>query len=101
MAYHVYLGDTEIPIPPEKIDLKISGNNKTLTLINDGEINILKNPGLTELSFEILLPQVQYPFSEWLSESTVLSGCFGKIHGREQTVSVYCISSNAKWNSTV
>lgn len=63
MAYHVYLGDTEIPIPPEKIDLKISGNNKTLTLINDGEINILKNPGLTELSFEILLPQVQYPFA--------------------------------------
>ena len=63
MAYHVYLGDTEMPIPPEKIDLKISGNNKKLTLINDGEINILKNPGLTELSFEILLPQVQYPFA--------------------------------------
>ena len=63
MAYHVYLGDTEIPIPPEKIDLKISGNNKTLTLINDGEINILKIPCLTELSFEILLPQVQYPFA--------------------------------------
>ncbi len=63
MAYHVYLGDVEIPIPPEKINLKISGNNKTITLINDGEINILKNPGLTELSFELLLPQVQYPFA--------------------------------------
>ena len=51
MAYHVYLGDTEIPIPPEKIDLKISGNNKTLTLINDGEINILKNPVCDRIKF--------------------------------------------------
>ena len=67
MAYHVYLGDTEIPIPPEKINLKITGNNKTLTLINDGEINILKNPGLTELSFEILLPQIEYPFAYYPS----------------------------------
>ena len=57
MAYHVYLGDTELPVPPEKIDLKISGNNKTLTLINDGEINLLKVPGLSEISFEMLLPQ--------------------------------------------
>lgn len=63
MAYHIYLGDTELPIPPEKIDLKISGNNKTLTLINNGEINVLKTPGLSELSFELLLPQVQYPFA--------------------------------------
>ena len=63
MAYHVYLGDTELPVPPEKIDLKISGNNKTLTLINDGEINLLKVPGLSEISFEMLLPQVQYPFA--------------------------------------
>lgn len=63
MAYHVYLGDTELPIPPEKIDLKISGKNKTMTLINDGEINIIKNPGLTELSFDALLPQVKYPFA--------------------------------------
>ena len=63
MAYHVYLGDTELPVPPEKIDLKISGNNKTLTLINDGEINLLKVPGLSDISFEMLLPQVQYPFA--------------------------------------
>ena len=63
MAYHIYLGDTELPIPPEKIDLKISGNNKTLTLINNGEINVLKHRDYLELSFELLLPQVQYPFA--------------------------------------
>lgn len=61
--YHIYLGDMELPVPPEKISMKIAGNNETLTLINDGEINILKTPGLTELSFEVLLPQIQYPFA--------------------------------------
>ena len=40
--------------------------NKTVTLVNEGEINIPKRSGLREISFEFLLPQVQkYPFANY------------------------------------
>ncbi len=32
-------------------------------LMNEGEVNILKKPGLTDIDFEILLPNVPYPFA--------------------------------------
>ena len=31
--------------------------------MNEGEVNLLKTAGLTELSFDILLPNVKYPFA--------------------------------------
>ena len=69
MAYKMYLDDTLYPITPSKIETKIKGQNKTLTLINDGEINVLKTPGLSEISFELLLPNVKYPKSLAIYES--------------------------------
>jgi LysM repeat protein len=69
MAYRMYLGEMLCPITPSKIDTKIKGQNKTLTLINDGEINILKSPGLTDVSFDLLLPNVEYPKSIAVYES--------------------------------
>lgn len=66
--YYVYLGkDLLLPIPPESLKMKINENNKTITLINNGEINLLKNAGLTDISFEFILPQTQnYPFATYL-----------------------------------
>lgn len=66
MAYEFYLGAMKLPVTPSKLELKIKSGNKTVNLINDGEINMLKSPGLTEISFEALLPQVQYPFADTL-----------------------------------
>lgn len=63
MAYNMYLDGVLLPITPSKIQTKIKNQNKTINLINDGEINILKSPGLTEISFDVLLPQVEYPFA--------------------------------------
>ena len=63
MAYHVYLGAMMFPIPPSEIKIKIKGQNKSLTLINDEEITLLRNPGLTEISCDFLLPNVKYPSS--------------------------------------
>lgn len=63
MAYDVYLGDCLLPVPPEKITTKINGGNKTVTLINEGEINILKKAGLTDIDFEVEIPQVKYPYA--------------------------------------
>lgn len=63
MAYLFYMGKTLCPVAPSKMQTKINGNNKTLTLINEGEINMLREPGLTEISFDLLLPNVEYPFA--------------------------------------
>ena len=67
MAYEVYLGNVLCPIAPSKIQTKIKNQNKTMNLINDGEISILKTAGLTEISFDLLLPNVKYPFAVYKS----------------------------------
>ena len=63
MAYEMYIGAMLCPVAPSKIEMKIKGQNKNLTLINDIQINVLKNPGLSEISFDILLPNSKYPFA--------------------------------------
>ena len=63
MAYRLYMDGILYPVTPSKITMKINGKNETVTLINEGEANILKSPGLTDVDFELLLPAVQYPFA--------------------------------------
>lgn len=63
MAYYFYLDKMLLPIAPSKLQLKINNQNKTLTIINDGEINILKKAKLTDIDFDALIPQVKYPFA--------------------------------------
>ncbi len=65
MAFEFYMDKMLLPIAPSKVQLKIENQNKTLNLINDGEINILKKPGLTIIEFDALLPQVKYPFATY------------------------------------
>lgn len=67
MAYHFYMGKILCPVAPSKLQLKISNKNKKVTLIDEGEINILKQAGLTDVSFDLLLPNVQYPFAVYKS----------------------------------
>lgn len=61
--YEMWFGDTLLPVTPGKISLETSNQNKTVELINEGEVNVLKSPGLSEISFDLLLPNVQYPFA--------------------------------------
>lgn len=63
--YLFYLGEILLPIAPEKLTTKIKNQNKTFNLINDGEVNILKSAGLTEVEFECLLPNNEYPFAKY------------------------------------
>ena len=65
MAYYFYMGKMLCPVAPSKLQLKIQNENKTLTLINEGEVNILKKAGLTDISFDLLLPNVKYPFATY------------------------------------
>lgn len=65
--YSMYIQDVLFPVTPGKITYKIGNNNKTITLINEGEVNLIKTPGLTEITIdELLLPVYQeYPFSQY------------------------------------
>lgn len=63
MAYIVYLGKVLLPVTPSKITVKMKGQNKTESLIDGSQINILKPKGLTEISFDALIPQQAYSFS--------------------------------------
>ena len=65
MPYTVYLSNIPMPVTPSKIETKIKNQNTTLNLIDGSEINIIKPPGLTEFSFELLIPQVKYPFAAY------------------------------------
>lgn len=66
-GYDFYLKDCLLPIAPEKLQIKINNANDTLTLINEGEINVLKAPELTDIEFECRIPQVKYPFASYKS----------------------------------
>lgn len=63
MAYKMYIAGALMPITPSKVKVKINNQNKTLTLISGEEINILKDAKLTDVSFDLTLPQVPYPFT--------------------------------------
>lgn len=65
MAYEVYIDDMLLPLPPEKIPIKYTGQNKTATLINGEEINMIRPPGLAEISLDVVIPQMDYPFAVW------------------------------------
>lgn len=53
----------QFPIAPPTMSIRINNKNETIILMNEGEVNILKKPGLTELEFEVEFPNVKYPFA--------------------------------------
>lgn len=65
--YSFFLGPMLLPVTPEALTVEIGGNNQVVTLINDGEINILHDPQLKEVSFDALLPTSpqKYPFATY------------------------------------
>ena len=67
--YQFYMDDMLLPVTPGAMTLKVANQNKTVTLINEGEINILKLPGLSKISFNALLPNKDYPFAQTESGS--------------------------------
>lgn len=64
--YIFYLGSLLFPVAPEGVNIKANNQNKTLTLINEGEINLLKSGGLQEINFEVMIPHQKYSFSKYL-----------------------------------
>ena len=63
MAFRFYLGGFELPVAPPKLNMQINSQNKTVTLANMKEINILKAPGLTDIDFVAPIPRASYPWA--------------------------------------
>lgn len=62
-GYGFYMDGMLLPITPSSLKITVGSTNKTVTLINEGEVNILKSPSLTEVTFDARFPSKQYPFS--------------------------------------
>lgn len=64
--YRLYLKQegTQIllPVTPAEIETKTGNKNKTVYILNFGEMNLAKKPGLQEIRFTALLPGRQYSF---------------------------------------
>lgn len=67
MSYCFFLDEMMIPVPPASMSMTIKGRNKTIELINEGEVNILRSPGLTEITFDIRLPGTPRPYADYNS----------------------------------
>jgi hypothetical protein len=52
----------EIPVLPEKLSIQTAGKNDKTTVIGLGEINILRQKGLREVSWESLFPAHLAPY---------------------------------------
>ena len=65
MAYKLYLDGVLFPVAPSKVTVKINNQNETVTLINEGEANILKAAGLSDVEFQI--QNIRLPYIQRLS----------------------------------
>lgn len=62
--YYMYMGQMQIPVPPPELTTRIGSRNKTIELLDKGEVTVIRNPGLAEVSMRFLLPNSMYPFSQ-------------------------------------
>ena len=60
--YKIYLGDLLLPIAPAEIKKTVGTRNQVLSLINGGQLNIVKGPELAKFTFEAVFPFQKYPF---------------------------------------
>lgn len=63
--YQVFLDKLLLPVAPEAITMTINNRNTLVYLINDGQVNIIKSAGLTDVSFKFMIPHQKYPFATY------------------------------------
>lgn len=76
-GYHFFIGGLELPYAPSNVKVTIGSKNQTVDLIDGNEINVLKNPALTEIEFDVELPRGRhYAFANSLVSSTTYTELF-------------------------
>lgn len=64
--YRIYLKQEAtqvlLPVTPAEIRTKTESRNKSVYILNFGELNLARKPGLQEISFTVLLPGRMYSF---------------------------------------
>ncbi len=56
-SYEVFIGNLLLPLPPKRLEVTMNNEDRKAVLIEGGEINILRDPALTEVNFETVIPQ--------------------------------------------
>ena len=83
--YFVFLGYLPLPVTPEKIEINVPNLNKSMTLVDLGEVNVIRGAGLKEISFDILLPSFNYPFANYSFGSFSTSQAIGYLEYLKQS----------------
>lgn len=79
-GYRFFIDQLELPYAPSELTVTIGSKNETVELINGNEINILKNPKLTEIKFDCELPRGrQYAFANKLKSSKTYTDYFEQL----------------------
>ena len=55
----------QLPVAPSAINIITKNQNRSVSLINGKEINVLSAPGLREIEFEAMFPRVNYQFATY------------------------------------
>ena len=66
--YNFYLDRILLPVSPGNLEIKVNNQNRTMNLIDTGEINLIRKQGLTDVRFTCLIPQSRYPFAVYIQE---------------------------------
>lgn len=92
-------GKVQLPVNPEKLTIKRSGNNQRTEVVKLGEINILRNAKLATLSFDFLLPGADYyPFivGPWKEPETLRKYFDGLTDGKNAKLTISEIGINQR-----
>lgn len=95
--YYVFLDAIFLPVAPEKIEISVPNLNKTVTMVDQGEINILRGKGLKEIKFDMLVPSFKYPFANYSFGSFSTSQIISRLeYLKEQGKPVYFIVTRCR-----
>ena len=85
--FYFKYGDTVLafPVTPSQLKIKTGSNNKVVTLINEGDINILKSPSLIEVEFEARFPMRKYPYSREVSDFQSYFDVFAELKEKKKS----------------
>lgn len=88
------------PITPSELNIKVGSNNEVVTLISEGDINILKSPSLIEVEFEARFPMRKYPYSREVLDFQTYYDFFKKLKEQKKSFRFIVARTTPKANKT-